>query len=639
MADRDHPDKNPDDPLSQRSAFVHRVFCYLERRLPGKELAELQAELTVDAAKRELFVELCITRQNIVQLFNGRAEFKKAVIPSSTASTNLGDAMILPALDDADMNETDADQAMVAPRSISPHHNYYSARWRQTRSARAAAILLPILALPIAWKLIHGTQSPQLASAPTPKNQQLATTDTAVVSDTSHHSSPDHPIVPYPAPVPVVPKQVALATVGVTLDATWDGKGAIYQPGGEIPVGPHSLDTGIVQLKLAGGAVVLVEAPAQFEVSSQNRVSLITGQLSATVPHGTAGLTVHTPDVDAVDLGTAFGLEVVPKKRTHLEVFEGRVQAAVPGKSNSATVDTIVTADHAVLVKAGSVKIESDTPTPLAFMRSQELNDRAAIGGNVGMARWRAFSETLRHDPDLVGYYTFDNQDQAPQKLINRSFLTAGKHDAELGIPGVPDSMPEWSGGRWPEKAAILFGKSPDTVIRIPNDGQLIPRAPFSYFMWIKRWDVKKPVHLLSAAAGDIRCFDLTLIGTDGEKSPVREINSVYFDMGPPKSVQISRDQGVTRIFPTAFNWCLLGLTMGTDSIAHLYIDGQPAGQFPVHVPDLKRNEELWLGRPTEAAKDLGKKLIFQGWIDEFAIFRRVLSDREIQRIYDAGRV
>jgi hypothetical protein len=274
----------------------------------------------------------------------------------------------------------------------------------------------------------------------------------------------------------------------------------------------------------------------------------------------------------------------------------------------------------------------------LAFVRYQELADRAADGGNAGFNRWRAFSQTLRQDPDLVAYYTFEKDQNQPTKLVNQSLRTLSQHDGVLGVPGVDGSIPSWSTGRWPQKGALLFGEQTNNVVRIPNGSELTPLPPFTYMMWVKRWDVRRPVHILSAAAGAVRCLDLTLIGEDGEKTPFREINSVYFDMGPSKSAQQSRRQGVYKVLGTDFKWSLIALTMGPDNTAQVYVDGLRVGEFPVMIPELNRTGELWLGQPDLAAKDLGKSLVYHGWIDEFAIFHRCLSDAEIWRIYDAGK-
>jgi hypothetical protein len=637
-------DRLPDDAAAARSSFIHLAYRYLEHNLSAEELSAFKAELSDNPSRQDLFVELCLTRQSMVQLFRGRAQFEKQ--SNGSASLHLGDAMILPAVSLEDLNHSDEPQAQDGPPPLPMPQ---AVRWWQRRWAKAAAAVLPIIALPTIWYVSHTNPAPEVAI------------DTRVVSpipEVSRSGTAPAPVSKRPIIAPpataggvtaegvtarvTLPKGAALATLDLALDAEWDGGHVVFLPRTELPAGPHSLNYGTALLTLSGGASVVLEAPTQFEVVSKTQVILTRGQLSAQVPHTSAGLTVQTPDVTAIDLGTEFGVEVAPHRRTHLEVFDGRVRATIPSSATTlpAALDpsSIVTANHAVEVKTGSNRIETTPTTPLVFMRTQELIDCAAPGGNIGLSRWHAFSAAFRQDPDLVGYYTFDNQSEAPLKLLNRAVTSVGKHDADLGVPGVPDSIPGWNVGRWPGKGALHFGSSMNTVARIANGSALTPAPPFSYMIWLKREDVGKPVHLLNAVCGDVRCFDLSLIGTEGEKKPSRETGGLYFDLGPGLSAAQVQSQGAGKILPAVSKWFLLTLTVGPDYVAHVYVDGKFSGQFMVADPQLSRTQELWLGRPNPAAKDLGKTLILRGWVDELGIFRRVLSPREIKRIYQAGR-
>ena len=121
-------------------------------------------------------------------------------------------------------------------------------------------------------------------------------------------------------------RSAELPTLVRAIDAQLDGSQSIVTPSMVVPEGRHSLDKGLLELKLAGGATVALQGPAQFEVVAKNLVSLTGGRLSASVPHDSSGLSVQTPDAVTVDLGTEFGVAVVPGTSTHVEVFEGRVR-------------------------------------------------------------------------------------------------------------------------------------------------------------------------------------------------------------------------------------------------------------------------------------------------------------------------
>src|SRR5690606_12417470 len=85
------------------------------------------------------------------------------------------------------------------------------------------------------------------------------------------------------------------------------------------------------------GALLAIEAPAIFRFESSQRLHLAKGRLAADVPPPAKGFTVVTPDGDAVDLGTRFGIDVREQGGSEIHVFEGEVvaRAAGPGDPRS----------------------------------------------------------------------------------------------------------------------------------------------------------------------------------------------------------------------------------------------------------------------------------------------------------------
>ena len=70
------------------------------------------------------------------------------------------------------------------------------------------------------------------------------------------------------------------------------------------------LAAGTLELRTARGAKVVIEAPAEFRWESEQKLYLMSGRLAADVPPAAKGFTVITPDGEAVDLGTKFGVDV-----------------------------------------------------------------------------------------------------------------------------------------------------------------------------------------------------------------------------------------------------------------------------------------------------------------------------------------
>ena len=89
--------------------------------------------------------------------------------------------------------------------------------------------------------------------------------------------------------------------------------------------GTYQLVEGIVQVSFRRGAEVMIMAPAEFELQSDERVLLKSGKLSAKVPEQSRGFTVETPTATLVDLGTEFAADVDRDGNGEVHVFRGEV--------------------------------------------------------------------------------------------------------------------------------------------------------------------------------------------------------------------------------------------------------------------------------------------------------------------------
>ncbi|HBL44620.1 MAG TPA: hypothetical protein DDZ90_14630, partial [Planctomycetaceae bacterium] len=89
------------------------------------------------------------------------------------------------------------------------------------------------------------------------------------------------------------------------------------------------LEDGSLELSFPTGVKVLISPHSSFQVTGNNRLSLMQGMLFAkvTTPAG-KGFTVDTPSGSIVDLGTVFGVEVDETKASAVQVFKGEVELA-----------------------------------------------------------------------------------------------------------------------------------------------------------------------------------------------------------------------------------------------------------------------------------------------------------------------
>lgn len=89
------------------------------------------------------------------------------------------------------------------------------------------------------------------------------------------------------------------------------------------------LTEGLAEIEFNGGATILLEGPATFEVNASDKVALVDGRLAAVVPQRARGFLVHTTSLDVFDVGTEFGLVAQASGSAEVHVFNGLVKADV----------------------------------------------------------------------------------------------------------------------------------------------------------------------------------------------------------------------------------------------------------------------------------------------------------------------
>jgi ferric-dicitrate binding protein FerR (iron transport regulator) len=146
------------------------------------------------------------------------------------------------------------------------------------------------------------------------------------------------PVVPAIEDAPQGDPNVALLVDGFGAQFV-EGRGP---DGGRFGPGEYELLEGIVHLRFAQGAEMVLASPGRIEVMDAQHVRLAYGEIRVTAPPGAQGFTVSTRTAEFVDLGTEFGLRVDPHSgASDLYVFDGQVNVADPrsGKILSEVVE------------------------------------------------------------------------------------------------------------------------------------------------------------------------------------------------------------------------------------------------------------------------------------------------------------
>lgn len=161
----------------------------------------------------------------------------------------------------------------------------------------------------------------------------------------------------------------AVARIVRKVDCDWEGDRWTINSSSKIVSGQTlKMSRGLMELEFSSGAQVTLEAPVSFTIESPMRAVLTHGKLTALVPEQARGFTVTTPDGDAIDLGTEFGLLVGDDGVTETHVFKGEV-SFLPAASDLAGEALSLTDDMALQLTDENTQPSQLRATPTRFTR------------------------------------------------------------------------------------------------------------------------------------------------------------------------------------------------------------------------------------------------------------------------------
>lgn len=267
------------------------------------------------------------------------------------------------------------------------------------------------------------------------------------------HGEPKYEIVP-----PVMEsgasegKSSAVALLKMASQVAWEDENeGVFQAGQILEPGWMRFHSGIVIIDFFNGASVCLEGPAEFQIVSASKGYCRKGRLVVEVPPQAVGFQIDVPQMNVVDLGTSFSLNV-SNKETLVHVLDGEVELhALPkGKEllqhgEAALVDQ---AGHLDRVTAPATSMASPSGL-LEILRQQEL---------LEFEHWKKQSESLLRDPSLLVRFDFLDKENLSRYVPNTA--SAGRESIPNGLM-IDCRIAE---GRWKEKGAIEFKRISDRV-------------------------------------------------------------------------------------------------------------------------------------------------------------------------------
>jgi hypothetical protein len=189
---------------------------------------------------------------------------------------------------------------------------------------------------------------------------------------------------------------IEVATLADSIDAVWDRPASSMQAGSRLTTDHtrYLLRAGLAKLLFDNSVEVLIEAPSQFRLLSQDKVELVYGRIYAKVPPQAVGFTIDTLSAQIVDWGTEFGVEVDYKGDTSLHVMKGKTLLVVGNQSKQS----------ALPIEAGTAKKVSATTNTVSdvpcdhdrFIRDLDSSNNFVWRGEVkrwdGYVNWTAES-------------------------------------------------------------------------------------------------------------------------------------------------------------------------------------------------------------------------------------------------------
>jgi len=407
----------------------------------------------------------------------------------------------------------------------------------------------------------------------------------------------------------------AVAMLTRTVEAQWAEGNEPPPSGAPLDPGWLRLKSGMAQIVFYSGARIVLEGPAELRLVSPSETFCRTGRLLAEIPEPARGFRVRTEHLDLVDLGTSFGMEA-DRNRTAVHVFKGKVELWSGSRPQQALEET-----QAAVIGEGSAPrlMAADT---VAFASMFEFQRRSLASEAFRYEQWQFANAQLKEDPSLLVHLDLQNLSSTDWTLRN----TAANQQADLDGVIVGCVRTE---GRWREKQALEFQSVNDRVrLAVPGEFDSLTLSA-----WVCILGLDRQFNSLFMCDGFAPGTIHWLIRHDGV------LGVTVFGDGPGSYQIMPSPPVVTLEQPGRWLHFAVVLDGNANRVVH-YFNGSPVSrhELQLHLPFRIGAAELgnWNAHSgPNPAPALIRNL--SGALDEFALFKRALSDAEIHALYLDG--
>lgn len=382
------------------------------------------------------------------------------------------------------------------------------------------------------------------------------------------------------------------------------------------------LESGIVAIEFYSGARVILEGPAIFELTSENSAILREGRIRALVPPQACGFSVSTRQIEVVDLGTEFGMNIEEDGHlTEVHCFNGLVDVYENNLSQKGEVLRSLETGEAIRIQ--STKIQRMSANSMAFISYNELAQSFLENSISRHEEWRSVIEEIRANEDILALYTFEDQGPRERSLVNQvSFQNHFSHGAIVGC--------RWTNGRWPSKGGLEFKSPSDRVHFQSND----PYQTITLSAWARLdSNPKRTMCLLSSSENASNSLSWHINESGSLVLSLRNDNEKVAQKFSSPPIVNRNMLGKWQHFTTVFN--------SIDKTVKHYLNAKEVSKFEITKKGLSQvvfgNAEIG---NSSLKNNNGKTPIrfFTGRIDELSIFGRALQPEAINNLHQVGK-
>ena len=206
----------------------------------------------------------------------------------------------------------------------------------------------------------------------------------------------------------------AVAILSRTVDAQWNQAGEIPQVGTLLQPGRLELRAGLAQFVFYSGARVMIEGPAQIELTSANEISCRSGRLMAEVPSPAKAFRIRTPHLEATGLRRRLGWMCGnPARNCRYSKARRKFHPPLVCEAECAEgTGAVVERSHPLRLIPGN---------SAAFASLFDLQTKSLAAEAQRNGQWRTANGRLDHDPSLIVHIDFDGTANYPEARLRDS--------------------------------------------------------------------------------------------------------------------------------------------------------------------------------------------------------------------------